>query len=177
MDQLYELATRDSLTGLLNRRALYEYAEKEINRTNREQKLLSMIMMDIDHFKDINDNFGHLIGDRAVCMVSDTISRKKRQYDLLGRWGGDEFLLILPSTDAEEAVRVAERLRMEISKISLLVNRDDPIHLKASFGIACMRPNHFLTFDELLQQADHALYQAKRQGRDRISVFSGEYSG
>jgi two-component system, cell cycle response regulator len=174
MAQLYKLATRDNLTGLLNRSALYERAEKELSRAIREQAPLSMIMMDIDHFKNINDNFGHLVGDKALCSVADSVSRKKRQYDLIGRWGGEEFLLILPGTDAKEALLVAERLREEVATTSLSLPGADPIHVKVSIGIACLQPNHMLSFDDLLQRADHALYQAKNQGRDRVCLYSEE---
>jgi two-component system chemotaxis response regulator CheY len=171
MDQLYVYATRDSLTGLLNRRALYESVETELKRAKRELKPISMILMDVDHFKLVNDQYGHRIGDQALCMVAQTLEKKKRPYDLVGRWGGEEFLLILPGTGLEDAKRVAERIRVDIDNVEFILKESEKIHLQASFGVVCMDSTQDVSFDELVQRADEALYIAKNEGRNRVYAY------
>ena len=171
MDQLYVYATRDSLTGLLNRRALYEGVETELKRARRELKPISMVLMDIDHFKDVNDQYGHRIGDQALCKVAQTLENKKRPYDLVGRWGGEEFILILPGTDLEDAKRVAERIRMEIEHVEFKPAEGETIHVQASFGVVCMDETQDISFDEMVQRADKALYVAKNAGRNRVCSY------
>ena len=172
MEQLYFLATRDSLTGLLNRRALYELLQNELGRATRERLPVSVVMVDVDHFKDINDQFGHLIGDQALCLLVDTITKNKRSYDQVGRWGGEEFLMILPGTDLETARQIAERLRIEISRAELNLSDGSALTMRASFGVASTSQDRSLSFDKLIQRADVALYLAKDGGRNRVMVYA-----
>lgn len=173
--KLKEMATHDSLTGLLNRRALYNLGSRELARARRRKSSLSAIMIDLDHFKTINDHFGHVVGDQALRKAADILRLSMREYDLLGRWGGEEFLMVLPSTDATEAVTVAERLRAELSRSPLQTTDGRVVGIRASFGVAQVcHPNSTVHFDDLVRDADLALYQAKQHGRDRVSHFVGE---
>ena len=168
-----ELASRDSLTGLPNRRALYDRARAELNRAQREKKSLGVIMIDIDHFKPINDKFGHAAGDEALRRVAEVLQRSKRDYDFTGRWGGDEFLAILPGTSILQAGLVAERIRASIGLIRPAANGEEAVELQTSMGVACASPAfHPVELDELLKQADGALYRAKAEGRNRVCLHS-----
>jgi two-component system chemotaxis response regulator CheY len=154
---------------MFNRRALCEFAEEEISRARRENRPVSLVLMDLDHFKQVNDEHGHLFGDQALCLVANIISRHKRDYDKAGRWGGEEFLLVLPGTNKEEACQVAERLRAEIASAKLqLPPNEGYLSIHGSFGVSSSSPGDELTFDRLIQQADEALYCAKRDGRNRV---------
>jgi len=168
------LATLDSLTGLPNRRALYDRARAELNRAQREKKSIGLIMMDIDDFKPINDQFGHAAGDEALRLVAEVLQKSKRDYDFTGRWGGDEFLAILPGTSILQAGLVAERIRASIDKVRLEADGAGAVVLRTSLGVACASPAfHPVELDELLQQADSALYRAKAEGRNRVCLHSG----
>ena len=168
------LATLDSLTGLPNRRALYDRARAELNRAQREKKSIGLIMMDIDDFKPINDQFGHAAGDEALRLVAEVLQKSKRAYDFTGRWGGDEFLAILPGTSILQAGLVAERIRASIDKVRLEADGAGAVVLRTSLGVACASPAfHPVELDELLQQADSALYRAKAEGRNRVCLHSG----
>jgi diguanylate cyclase (GGDEF)-like protein len=167
------LASRDSLTGLPNRRALYDRARAELSRAQREKKSVGLVMMDIDNFKPINDKFGHAAGDEALRCVAEVLLKSKRDYDFTGRWGGDEFLAILPGTSILQAGLVAERIRASIATIRP-ANGGGSIELRSSMGVACASPAfHPMDLDELLQQADDALYRAKAEGRNRVCLQSG----
>ncbi len=172
LTRMEELATHDALTSLLNRRALYTHAEAELNRTHRDGKPVSFVMLDIDHFKSVNDRYGHLVGDKALRFVADTLTHNKRPYDWAGRWGGEEFLLVLPGTSSEVAHLAAERLRVNIEEANILLPNGDTLHLQASLGVASTSWNldgHY-TLDMLVNQADEALLNAKRAGRNRVFV-------
>jgi two-component system cell cycle response regulator len=171
LDQLYLLATHDSLTGLLNRRALYDYADSEINRSKREKNPLCLIMVDIDHFKNVNDQFGHLVGDQALRLISHTIEQNKRSYDRVGRWGGEEFLLVLPGTMLQEAIQVAERLRRAIENAVLDLSGENAVRLSASFGVASLQLDSNENFEQMIHKADQALYSAKNAGRNQVQSF------
>ena len=165
------LATRDSLTGLPNRRALYDRARAELNRAEREKRSVGVIMLDIDHFKLINDRFGHAAGDEALRRVAEVLQKSKRDYDYTGRWGGDEFLTILPGTSMLQAGLVAERIRASIDMVRLEVGGADTVELRSSLGVACASPaTSPIGIDDLLSQADGALYRAKADGRNRVCL-------
>jgi two-component system chemotaxis response regulator CheY len=167
------LASRDSLTGLPNRRALYDRARAELNRAQREKKSLGVIMIDIDNFKPINDKFGHAAGDEALRRVAEVLQKSKRDYDYTGRWGGDEFLAILPGTSILQAGLVAERIRAAVDKVRLEAGGAGAVELQTSMGVACAAPAfHPVDLDELLHQADGALYRAKAEGRNRVCLHS-----
>ena len=177
-DKLIFQATRDSLTELLNRRGLYECVEAEIARAKREQYPISFVMIDLDHFKKTNDEHGHLVGDEALCLVADILSKEKRIYDAAGRWGGEEFLIVLPGATVEEAQGVAERMRYAISNARLEIkDNKPPVTIHASFGVACGHPNLNISLDELVGMADQALYQAKQAGGDMVIAYHEERAG
>ena len=169
------LAMTDVLTGLLNRRAIMEHAEAEWNRAQREGRALTLIILDLDYLKQINDTYGHLAGDRALDHMAGLLRSSMRRYDWAGRWAGDEFLLVLPGTGHAEAVEVAERLRVRVKKSKVTVKDNQEIDLQISLGVAgleVVKPEDSL--QSLLGRADQALYQAKQEGRDRVGVsFSG----
>ena len=170
-DQLQELATHDSLTGLLNRRAIYDHAEEELARARREARPMSLVLLDVDHFKAVNDQHGHLVGDQALRLIADTIVQNIRSYDKAGRWGGEEFLLVLPRTTLSEAVAVAERVRAGVAASQLPLSDGGCLQLRASLGVANTSPEIPWDLDTLLRQADQALYCAKRKGRNRVCWF------
>jgi len=167
------LAMTDELTNLLNRRAIMEHAEAEWNRAQREQRPLSLIILDLDHLKRINDSYGHLAGDRALDCIAGLLRSSMRRYDWAGRWAGDEFLLVLPGTGQTEALEVAERLRGRVNKSRVAVNENHAIELQISLGVAGMDiVNPGDSLQSLLGRADQALYHAKQEGRDRVAVVS-----
>jgi two-component system chemotaxis response regulator CheY len=172
LEQLHVMATFDSLTGLLNRRAVYERAQSELDRAYRETRSISIVMLDIDHFKDVNDKHGHLIGDQALRMVAGTISQNKRSYDWAGRWGGEEFLLVLPETGLHEAGEIAERMRHSVAALRFALPTGDYLKLRVSLGVSSVDSNYAMpTLGQLLQQADDALYGAKHMGRNRVCLY------
>ena len=166
--ELKRLATRDPLTGCLNRRAFYEDLEKLFIQARETGQSLCCIMSDIDHFKSFNDRYGHAIGDQVLQAVARTLSGGMRSMDLLCRYGGEEFCIMLPGVGLEEAGAVAERLRNEIeTRAASTVRSSQPLKITSSFGVA------LLTADlaepaQLIDQADQALYAAKESGRNRV---------
>jgi two-component system chemotaxis response regulator CheY len=163
------LATRDSLTGLPNRRALYDRARVELSRAARARTSVGLILVDLDHFKRINDEFGHAAGDEALRRVAEVLLRNKRDYDHTGRWGGEEFLVVLPGTSLSQTAMVAERIRISMATVKLDLGGGRVVGLRASLGVACAPPaSPIVDLDDLLQQADDALYRAKAEGRDRV---------
>ena len=174
LTQMEKLAMTDSLTGLLNRRAIRERAEAELDRVEREASDLSLILLDLDHFKTINDQYGHKIGDQALRLLAKALIESKRTYDWLGRWGGDEFLLMLPGTGLSEAIAVADRLQMRVNCMILEPHGGKALHLPVSLGISSTSDlnGDAATLDMLLLHADKALYHAKSEGRNRASKFA-----
>ena len=172
------LAVLDILTGLPNRRGLYERAQAELSRAKREKGSVSVIMMDLDHFKEINDRFGHAVGDEALRRVAKVLQENRRDYDFTGRWGGEEFLVILPGASLAQAGLVAERLRSAIQSIELTVGGQGTVNLRASFGAAAACPaTSSVGLDELLERADDAMYRAKRDGRNRVRFHAALTEG
>jgi diguanylate cyclase (GGDEF)-like protein len=164
------LAQTDSLTGLYNRRHFFELAQREFQRARRYDRPLSALMLDIDHFKRVNDNFGHAIGDQVLIEVAEICNRELRQIDLIGRFGGEEFAILLIETNLQAAQRVAERLRETIEKAIRPSNENLSILITTSVGVAYLNedcPN----LDTLLDQADKALYVAKQSGRNKVALM------
>jgi two-component system cell cycle response regulator len=163
------LALNDSLTGLYNRRYLTAHLAALMDRTLRTGKALSLLMIDVDHFKVVNDTYGHAIGDEVLIAVGERLSRHLRSFDTVARWGGEEFVVVMPEAEARVALAVAERLRARIA--------DEPIPVKhavgqlsvtISIGVA-ISGDGLANPDDLLRAADGAMYEAKRQGRNRVS--------
>lgn len=160
-EELEYLATHDSLTGVLNRRAFMEVAELELARCRRSGHVMSILMMDLDRFKQLNDTHGHLVGDQVLCDLTERIALLLRRSDRLGRFGGEEFVLLLPETNREAAAVVAERIRAAVEKAGKLPS------YTVSIGVACNVVSD-TSLDALLARADAALYEAKADGRNRV---------
>jgi diguanylate cyclase (GGDEF)-like protein/PAS domain S-box-containing protein len=169
--ELLRQATIDDLTGVANRRHFLACAEKEIQRSRRHGNTLSFLMLDIDHFKLVNDTFGHAVGDLALQAVAKTCTGLLRSSDSIGRLGGEEFALLLVETDIAQAAMAAERLRQEIEEISLSTAAGEPVLLTVSVGVTEWRGQSD-TLSTLMVRADQALYQAKNGGRNRIDVIT-----
>ncbi|WP_227028708.1 GGDEF domain-containing protein [Azotobacter chroococcum] len=163
-----QLATRDPLTGIDNRRAFHDRALPLWNRARREDRELSLILLDIDHFKAINDTHGHAGGDRVLVATARLLESALRKQDVLARWGGEEFILLLPETGLSEAAHLAERLRAALEGLRLQHEGQD-IAITASFGIARRKAGQ-PDLDRLVAEADELLYRSKEMGRNRISV-------
>ncbi|WP_051511834.1 GGDEF domain-containing response regulator [Skermanella stibiiresistens] len=165
--RLVLLATTDPLTGIANRRHLLDLAERELARLWRYGTPFSLIMMDVDHFKRINDTHGHAMGDEALRRLAAVCAETLRQSDLLGRMGGEEFAILLPEAGEVEAMAVAERVRLRASRLRVASGDGAELRLTVSLGIAeCRRDD--LRIEQPLARADLALYQAKASGRDRV---------
>jgi diguanylate cyclase (GGDEF)-like protein len=165
--RLYEearkLADRDPLTGFYNHRFLHERMGEEVVRSQRGRRPLSVLMLDLDDFKLVNDTFGHLFGDRVLTWAAEVIRSTLRQSDIAARYGGDEFALILPDTDAEEARRAADRILEAFRERPYVGEQRGPVPIAASIGVATF-PVDGRTGTELIAAADVALYQVKRGG-------------
>lgn len=166
--QLQAAARTDSKTGLLNAAAWQREADTEIVRARRSGDTLALLIIDIDHFKRVNDAHGHLVGDQVLAAVADMLRRELRESDVVGRFGGEEFVVLLPGADVEEARQVAERLRAHIGHMAIPVD-DILIRITISAGVALMSI-HGDDLIDLLAAADLALYRAKELGRDRVCV-------
>ena len=169
--ELREQALRDPLTGLYNRRYLAEMLENELARVKREKKPMSVIVTDIDHFKNINDNYGHQVGDEFLKKIADLISSHTRSSDIACRYGGEEFLLVMPGTSVKSATKRAEELRLECTQIQVPYE-NKKLSVTLSFGVASY-PAHGQRAEEIVIKADKALYKSKRSGRNRVTVWEG----
>jgi diguanylate cyclase (GGDEF)-like protein len=170
-EKVQEMAIKDSLTGVYNRRYFYVFAENEIARSIRYKKDLSLIMIDIDHFKRVNDKFGHLIGDQTLKMVTDACLSVLRKVDVLCRFGGEEFVVLLPETSETEALVAAERICKVISEQSL-ASEKGKVKVTVSIGITQMQKDGHQTLLYLVNEADQALYAAKNAGRNCVRRYS-----
>jgi two-component system, cell cycle response regulator len=168
-------AIRDPLTGLFNRRYMGEALERELRRAEHGGQPVSLVMLDVDHFKRFNDTSGHQAGDDLLTRIGSLLQARTRREDIACRYGGEEFLLILPGAPLEAARRRAEELRQAIGETTV-EHRGRPLdRISASAGVACF-PEHGTNTDELLRAADVALYRAKELGRDRVVVYEGQAS-
>ncbi|MBF0310405.1 MAG: diguanylate cyclase [Magnetococcales bacterium] len=164
-----ELASRDPLTGLMNARAFYEGCDRMIHLAQRSGTPFSVLFIDLDHFKSINDRYGHEAGDTVLKGVANCMIRQTRQSDLLGRIGGEEFSMFLQNTDLQGARLLAEKLRQEI-EASMPRIGDTALRITASIGLARSEPHHHCIAD-IQRLADQAMYMAKKQGRNRVTCF------
>ncbi len=166
--ELERLATTDSLTGLANRRRLFDCLEQEVYRAQRYGTALSLVMFDIDHFKRINDSWGHATGDWVLCRIARETHQLLRKTDQAGRYGGEEFVVLLPETDLSEALLLAQRLSRRISDTVITPEHDAPMPVTVSVGVAALASDE--TGEELIHRADQALYRAKQNGRNRVET-------
>jgi len=176
--KLEQLATTDPLTGIGNRRRMTTQITLELERSRRHRHTLTLLMVDIDHFKQVNDSHGHDVGDRAIVAVARTLSLGVRSIDMASRFGGEEFVLLLPETDVALAASAAERLRVEVEALQLSDELGRPVRLTISIGVASADPDGVAdTVSSLLIRADRALYRAKNEGRNRVVCASGAEAG
>jgi len=166
--ELKQALRTDLLTGLYNYRHLLEVLEREIERTHRTRTPTALIMIDLDHFKQVNDNWGHETGNEALKLVSRVILSAVRKVDVPCRYGGEEFAIVLPATHLVDAVKVAERIRTDIESYPLQTDSEE-ITLTASLGVELYRAGMQISAEELIRLADGYLYQAKRDGRNRTA--------
>ncbi len=162
--ELQRIATTDALTGAWNRRQFQHLLEVEMASAARHGSALSLLMFDVDHFKRVNDSHGHQVGDQVLLRISEVTQRNLRTEDALARWGGEEFVVLLPHSTAAEAARLAERLRALVADCPMpAVSR-----ISASYGVAQWQPGE--TLDSWFRRLDQALYRAKAAGRNRVEL-------
>lgn len=167
-ETIFRFTITDGLTNVGNKKYLSQVLEKEIVRAKRHGRSLSLLMLDIDFFKKVNDTYGHAIGDEVLMAIGDRLSRHLRSFDTVARWGGEEFVVIMPEAEARVAMAVAERLRKKIAEQPVTVRHDvGQLSITVSIGIA-VAGDDIQNPDDLLRAADAAMYEAKSQGRDRV---------
>jgi diguanylate cyclase (GGDEF)-like protein len=171
--EMRRLASYDSLTGLLSRHAFFDNANNYVSLAKREEKPFSVLIIDLDHFKLINDRYGHPAGDAVLKLFADVVNSVARRSDIVGRLGGEEFAVVLPSTRSSEALEFSERLHHAIDQAVLKFN-DSAIRYTVSIGLAEFDHDSGDTIDDLLARADLALYQAKQAGRNQTATFKAQ---
>lgn len=165
-----ELATRDALTSVYNRRHFFALARQEIERATRYHHPVSLVMIDADYFKQINDSYGHMIGDLVLQAIASRCRDSLREVDVVARYGGEEFLALLPETGAAAALQAAHRLHDAIGGAPVATVAG-PVPISVSIGVASFERDHLGTVDQLLDHVDRALYEAKRAGRNQIRAY------
>lgn len=173
--KLVTMATVDSLTGLFNRKVGMGRLDEEISQHRRFDKPLSLLMLDIDHFKSVNDTFGHQAGDAVLAGLSHLIRSISRKYDIACRYGGEEFMIVLPETVINDAVTVAEKLRQKFAEKAVYAG-DKSIRATVSIGVSQMYPHKEERAEHIISRADNALYEAKKKGRNRTAVSPIQFS-
>ena len=169
--ELERLSISDGLTGLFNHRHIHDLLHDEFERANRTLDPLTVAMIDFDHFKNVNDSFGHIAGDRVLVQLADILRANTREIDRIGRYGGEEFMVILPSTSMEEGAVFVDRLRREVAEHDFRVGRDEPIRMTVSAGVSCYPHELVPSKETLVRLADEALYAAKAAGRNCVVRF------
>jgi diguanylate cyclase (GGDEF)-like protein len=170
-DVAHKLAERDPLTGVLNRRAILARLRSEFAKARQTGEPLSLLFLDLDHFKNVNDSYGHRAGDQCLRGVIEPIAGELRQGDALGRYGGEEFLILLPGAGASDAEVVAERIRRRVQEMPMLIS-GTRIGLTVSLGVAAVDGEVTLA-DDLIERADAALYRSKSGGRNQVTTHAG----
>ncbi|HSP30539.1 MAG TPA: diguanylate cyclase, partial [Halomonas sp.] len=170
-DDLEERSRIDTLTGLANRAWLEEQLQKSFNVCQEQSRTMSVVFMDLDHFKKLNDQHGHQMGDHVLEKFGKTLQALVREGDLAGRWGGEEFLIILPDENAKAAHVFAKRIAQRLEKTPMAYDGQDSIHISVSIGIACINDGGFSDANELIDAADKSMYFIKRTGRGGIAVY------
>jgi two-component system cell cycle response regulator len=172
-EALREQATKDSLTLLWNRGSILDILERELVRGQREHRPLGLVLADLDHFKSVNDTYGHFAGDAVLREFTRRLTSSMRAYDAMGRYGGEEFLIILPGCDEANTLTQAERLRVALASECIAMNESARL-VTCSFGATTWRPGSQANSESLIRTADSALYMAKNQGRDRVVFLAAE---
>ena len=169
--ELYrELAGTDSLTSLVNRRRFWEIAENALQQVKSDKGLLAIIMLDIDHFKNVNDQYGHRTGDAVLAAVAVSIKKSLRGGDIAGRYGGEEFVVLVSGASSDQCLNIAERIRRAVAKQAIQIDHVN-VPVTISLGVVSIDPDQVLPLDELINCADQALYMAKQQGRNRVVAW------
>jgi len=168
--ELTILAATDPLTKVFNRRHFFEFATRELSRANRTKVSFSIMMADIDHFKKVNDSYGHLIGDQVLIRFTEICQENLRHYDVLARYGGEEFVILLPETGIHEAIEIAERIRTKIEAAEMTFGGHE-FSITTSLGVANIEDEGEVPLEIILDRADQALYQAKQNGRNKFIVW------
>lgn len=173
-ERILQLSNQDPLTECYNRRFLYQRLKEEYNRCQRQKNPIAGIMIDLDHFKNINDNFGHETGDLVLIKLVSALRISMRNYDVISRYGGEEFFIFLPNTDGKSAIAIAERMRTIVEKLQIEIEKK-VIKITSSFGVSSFENFPFPEDPELLLKwADIALYEAKNKGRNKVEYYSNE---
>lgn len=167
--QIQEIARTDEMTGLLNRRALFEIGKYEISRSNRLNHSIAVVMMDLDNYKEINDTHSHIIGDKVLREISRLLQKNLRNIDIIGRYGGDEYVIIMPETNLAKSVKAMERIRQNTDKTMIKVDNLS-FHVTACFGIT-YHEGELPSLEKMIEEADKAMYEAKNSGRNCVRVF------
>jgi two-component system, cell cycle response regulator len=170
-EDLREQATRDSLTRLWNRSSILGELGRELARSERDARPLGIVIVDLDHFKQVNDTYGHLAGDAVLREAARRMQGSIRQYDSIGRYGGEEFLILFPGCGDAECYSQADRLRKQLGQTEMSVN-DCALRITASFGVTVAMPGERWTEEALIRKADEALYVAKKSGRNRVEILT-----
>lgn len=171
-ERIRKESSTDFLTGMLNRRAMDNRLKVELHRSRRFGRVFSMAMIDIDHFKELNDTNGHLIGDDVLRSVAKTIQSYLRDIDIVARYGGEEFLVIMPETERDNACQAMERIRKEIAERRLFTSEGKTVGTTVSAGVSQF-PEDGMEAETLIRAADTAMYQSKSDGRNRVTVYNG----
>jgi len=169
-----DMATRDVLTGLFNRRAVMESLSHHIDLARRNGLPMCLLMLDVDHFKNVNDTYGHLSGDRVLRQIAKTLIERTRAQDQVVRFGGEEFLVIVPDTDVDGALTLAETLRTSIENVAFVTEEGKAINVTVSIGVSQLRASGSQQPEKLIALADQALYRAKLGGRNRVEAAQDE---
>ncbi|MCL9782532.1 GGDEF domain-containing protein [Vibrio sp. S4M6] len=164
---LSQLSDYDALTGVFNRRGFMLMAKHELQRSQKDDLALCLLMIDIDHFKMVNDNYGHMVGDQVLKSITKKLHMNLRASDSLGRWGGEEFIVILPNQESSRALVIAERLRESIEQSELRINKNTTVKVTISIGLSCFN-KHIANLEALISSADERLYKAKQGGRNQV---------
>ena len=168
-DIIQKMCRVDHLTGVWNRSSMQHQLEEEHERMRRAGSICCLVMMDLDHFKQVNDTYGHPAGDAVLQKAVQLFTGMLRKYDSIFRYGGEEFLFCLPDTVGEDAVQIMDRMRLELEKLVIDVKGKGAIQVTASFGVAVVHPDETVT--EAIEKADHALFSAKSRGRNRVCLW------
>ena len=173
-EELKLLASTDPMTKLYNRRYFMEISKSILDLAKRNKRCSAIIMLDIDKFKNINDTYGHNIGDDAIILLSQTLQKFTRKSDVVSRWGGEEFVMLLSNTDFEGALVIAEKLRVTVENQVLVLEENQELKFTISIGVSAVDTQNDLNIEAAINRADEALYEAKESGRNKVCTFNGE---